>query len=248
MKRSIPLAILILGATLSLSSLSCSPSSKYTTENTNPSTPVLDSLFLSTKQDTLPAIAIRFHYPVDGKPAMLQLFRSLYDSTGFELVVRDIPRTTLEFRDATGYPKESATKSPYQPIRYQLRAVAPSDSISPLSITGTLYLMDTPPRIDSIKTTSGYPVVSYFIQGNWGVSRRIEIIKNDSIIAQKSYDVSLSDITTSEHFKEWPIDSLRSRSLRLHDNGVFGVRIIAEVNLGDKQIFGLATGKFRVNP
>ncbi len=219
----------------------CSIPTKYNSPRKTPFPPVIDSIYLTTKDDTLPCIRILYTY-TDSLHATLRLYRKEPWAGSFSLLVHDIPMQEKEYSDVV---KIDDTLSEFiNTFSYRMTAVSPEDSASQYSEPDSISLVDLAPKIESINISSGHPVVSYFIDTRSGVDWTVEIVKHDSVIAYYPHPQTLAGNYFTWAFLDVDIALLKTRSeADATDNGTYGVRIIVR-DVTD--VYGIAVGKFNV--
>jgi hypothetical protein len=138
--------------------------------------------------------------------------------------------------------------------KYKMLAVSSFDSLSQISNSASIYLLEAEPVIDSVDTTGPHPAVHYQILGHqMGKDYYVQLIKNDSIISADSTYNSFTNVIEIHTFNDIYMDSLKSAAYRdSTDNGVYGIRVLVQVSIWDQDLgkdqlaYGIAVENFRV--
>lgn len=241
------LAALLLGFTLlsTFTGFSCNPTNTRPRLKV-PGAPELLEVRLTTWQDRYPCVAVTFS-DTNTMEVSFALYKSGPNDNAFRPLVRNIPPAERIVRDLD---LPYAYLTDYDGYAYQARAISRQDSLSPPSNTLTLYLIDTPPIIDSVVRRAGHPVVHYtFPEQSWGLDYALDITKNDSVIASfLRQGVLFTAIQHASHtFSELSIDSLyQAARADPADNGIYGVRLSVLVPTTSGDAHGIAADTFNV--
>ncbi|MFH0922231.1 MAG: hypothetical protein V1913_17950 [Fibrobacterota bacterium] len=239
MKTRTALPFILTGLCLVLAA-GCSTPNRYKSLEQSPGAPRIDTVFVSTRNDTTACIRIAYT-DTNTLAVTFRIERADLGGPDFRPRVYGIPSHLTVYHD--DYP--DSLPQAYNEFRYRMTAATESDSISPVSNTASIELLDTPPAIDSVVTTAGYPVVHYRIFGGRGNEWIVEIVKNDSVIAHSQTYLSFSDETRTASFDELTLDTLRTRwPAGPSENGTFGARVIVTVLKAQ----AIAVAGFKVGP
>lgn len=223
---------------------SCVDTVRYSSAREQPLAPKLLELVAGTKNDSIPAIIIKFSYD-DTLPATIRI-DSAKDDTVFSLSVQDVPATLNVYAD----PISTTSNAQYLSERfYRLFAASLKDNLSPSSDTLSILLLDRHPQIDSVVIRNSYPVVYYTVFGQLGVTCRLAITMKDSVIREVLLPTTIFSATTPL-IKEWtetPIDSLRVWAARAgRSRKPFGVRVIVELPARGTIAYGIAAASLHI--
>jgi hypothetical protein len=223
-----------------------------------PGPPALDSLHLTTHNDTQPGVRLFFSdtnllevsfnaqrtdaggtvfFPVEGGQGIPKIYRNslglpcsaLPDSCDSVYVFDD-----LRFFDGLSLQRDIAV------YRYRLFAVSRSESLSVPSNTLELK-WSRPAVIQGVDLSAGYPVVQYELDAPYGAEWDVEIVLRDTVRAWNHHDQTFGTVTRTEAFPGLPVDVLKTQNAGA--NGTFGVRILSVMGAGYR---GLAVASFNV--
>jgi putative Holliday junction resolvase len=223
---------------------SCGDTVRYSSTREIPFAPKLLELAPGTKNDSLPAIIVKFSYE-DTLPATIRI-ESADDDAVFGLSVYNVPITITTYAD----PVPTASNAMYLSERfYRLFAASLKDNLSPSSDTLSILLLDRHPQIDSVIVRGQDPVVYYTVFGQLGVTCRLAITMGDSAIKEVLLPTTIFSATTSL-VKEWtetPVDSLRVWAARAgRGRRPYGIRVIVELPARGTTAYGIAAASLHI--
>jgi len=230
--------------------LFCAGCTPYNVEHRNlmPSAPRLDTLILTSHNDMSPCIKVVF-FDTNTMPVSFSIYKTGANSSEFLPVpiVTHIPAGIGFYSD----PEVPASfLSDYDRYTYKIHAVSLQDSVSDPSNSRSIYLINTPPVIDSVRKGSGHPVVYYHIDGQgMGFDYTLEIVKDDSVLAIHPENNLFNVFYVTAHtFSEIDVDSLKAKT-QPPDNGIYGVRLLVIVSTSTAPAYGIDVDTFSVlNP
>ncbi len=214
---------------------SCLEPVRYSTQRKVPEAPHILSLAPSTKEDSLPAIAIYFSY-TDSIPATIRIDSAGSDSI-FNLLVHSVPSASQVYNDWMWSVPATGT---FLKRFYRLFAISVNDSISAPSNTLSITLLDKAPKIDSVYITGGFIAVNYTIYGPIGVTHRIAVTHKDSSFAEKEHlrPVYSQSESFTELWDGFTVNSLTGQS--------YGIRIISELPVNGTTAYGISAAPLRL--
>jgi len=234
--------LLLAALFLVLFACACNNPTKYKSARKTPFTPAVDSVFYTTRDDTIPCVRVLFSFD-DTLPVTFTIYRSLPGSASFALLKRKIPQALRAYDDEQI--SDSMNPDAFANIySYSMEAISAEDSASTMSNQKSLQVLGRPLQIDYVSLSTGIPEVAYSSLGtSLGISWTIQVVKRDSVIAQKSFGQTFGDVKDSYFFTELIVDTLKARMLAdSTDNGTYGVRLLS---LAGSSV-GLAVKKFNV--
>jgi hypothetical protein len=207
----------------------CGSLFEYESANKPPGAPFIDSIVVSTKNDTLPCVKIFFH-DTNTMQVSFNMERAGPNSTKYDAFNRSmgIPGSLDSLIDTDIF-GTTTFRNYYDRYLYRMVAKSNLDSVSDYSAPDSLFFIESQPMIDSVYIDSIHPVVLFSVPGDQSFKDiKVEMVWNDSVlVADTVYRGEPRDIIKRPYlFETINVDSVRGAAQSIADR-TFGIRVTA---------------------